>query len=356
MTGEAADYPAPRENPDLRGHGDAEQAFHRAFDSRRLPHAWLITGVRGIGKATLAYRFARFVLSGGGGGLFGGIVDDLGVDTEHPVFRRVASGGHSDLMVLERRPDEKGKLPSVIQVGDVRKAVNFLQLTAGEGGWRVLIVDSADEMNVNAANALLKALEEPRNKTLLLLVSHAPGQLLPTIRSRCSHLALSVLSEADVLALLLRYRPTLAPEDATALARLGAGSIGHALALAESGGLDLYREMVAILASLPRLDVPRLHAFGDKLARGQDGAAFATGMSLLIWWLGRMLRTAPLGAPPAEVVEGEAELMTRLSKQGNLEQWLDVWEKISRIFRQAERVNLDRKQVVLSAFLTIEAL
>ncbi len=201
----------PRFNPRLIGHGHAEQRFLSTWQSERLPHGWLLTGPRGIGKATLAFRIARFVLSNGGDqaaapGLFGEpVVPSLGLDAENPVFRRIASGGHADLMTLERtiNPDTN-KLRNTIAVEDVRRAGDFLRLTASEGGWRVVIIDSVDELNVNAANALLKILEEPPDRALMLLVCHAPGRLLPTIRSRCCQMPLTPLQDEEVISILQR--------------------------------------------------------------------------------------------------------------------------------------------------------
>jgi DNA polymerase-3 subunit delta' len=350
--------PPPRANPELLGQGAAESALLEAFGSGRLPHAWLLNGPRGVGKATLAYRFARFLLAGGGGqgGLFGDAPQDLALDPADPVFRQVAAGGHPDLRTVERAVDEKsGKLRREIVVRDVRAVGGFLHRTAGAGGWRVVVIDSADEMNRNAANAVLKVLEEPPRQALLLLVSHAPGRLLPTIRSRCRALAVPALAEARVAELLAVHAPELASDDAAALARLAEGSIGRALDLAAGGGLELYRELIALLEGLPRLDVARLHALGDRLGRGADGSAFRTGTELLSWWLARMIRGAAGGRPPPEVVAGEGALMARLLRARGLAQWLALWEKLDRLFARAEGANLDRKQVVVTAFLELAA-
>ncbi|MGH7092569.1 MAG: DNA polymerase III subunit delta', partial [Stellaceae bacterium] len=183
--------PAPRSNPDLAGHEVAERELRRLFETGRLPHALLLSGPRGIGKATLAFRLARFVLSqpaGALGDLLGGSAaaddgDGLWVDPESGVFRRIAAGGHADLVTVERAYDpRRRRLRGEIVVGDTREIGGFLRLTPAEGGWRVVIVDGADAMNRNAANALLKILEEPPRQTLLLLVAHSAGRLLPTIR------------------------------------------------------------------------------------------------------------------------------------------------------------------------------
>ncbi|OAN44017.1 DNA polymerase III subunit delta' [Paramagnetospirillum marisnigri] len=356
-----SETPHPRVNHSLRGHGPAEQVLLEAWNSGRLAHAWLICGPKGIGKASLAYRFARFVLAGGGegGGLFGGPPDSLDIGAEHPVYRRVASQGHADLETVERgwSDDKKTKLKTEIVVEDVRGIGAFMSLTPAEGGWRVVIIDSADEMNRNAANAVLKVLEEPPRNALMLLVSHSPGRLLPTIRSRCRRLMLQPLPEATVAELLAEQRPELAGADRDALARLGEGSIGKALALADEGGLDLYREVVLLLNGLPRLDVPALHAFGDRVARPENDASFRTVSGLLIWWLARLVRAGGReGRGMAEVVPGEAALMGRLLAAASLEHWLEVWEKISTLFARAEAVHLDRKQAVLGAFLAVERL
>jgi DNA polymerase-3 subunit delta' len=347
--------PEPRANPLLLGHDAAMGELAQALRSGRLPHAWLIWGPRGVGKATLAFRFARHLLAGAAGTRQGS--DDLALDPSHPVFRRVASGGHADLLTIERGYDEKkDRLRSEIIVGDVRRVGDFVHLTAGEGGWRVIVVDSVDELNRNAANALLKVLEEPPARTVLLLVSHAPGRLLPTIRSRCRRLGLGPLPEATVSDLLARYRPDLPAADAATLARLGEGSIGRALELAEEGGLDLYRKVGGLLMELPKLDGQAVHALADKFGRSGGETAFRTASDLLVWWLGRMIRAGATGAPPAEVVPGEAAAMARLLKGPSLDRWLELWEKTSRLFAHTEGANLDRRQVWVAALLDIEVL
>jgi DNA polymerase-3 subunit delta' len=353
---------APRRTADLLGHAAAEKRLLDAWRSGRLPHGWLFAGPAGIGKATLAYRFARFVLAGGaqsGPGLFGDAAPaSLDIPPEHPVFRRVASGGHPDLMTLERREDPKtGKMKTVIDVDQVRAANDFLHLTPAEAGWRVLIVDTADDMNANAANALLKTLEEPSNRALLLLVSHAPGRLLPTIRSRCRKLALKPLDAGTVTALLGRYRPGLDDGDAAQLAALGEGSIGRALELHDAGGLALYHEMLSLIATLPGTDAVRLHGIADAVSRtrAESGAhaAFDVFAELLRWWIARLIRARASGALPPELAPGEGEIMARLATTGSLDQWIEVWEKITRLFARAGSVNLDRKQVLLNAFFAL---
>lgn len=343
--------PAPRENPHLVGQDEAERVLGEAWTSGRLPHAWLLTGARGIGKATLAFRFARLVL--GGGGTFGADGPAAPVD---PLFRRVAAGAHPDLRTLEPTFDEKRKrLRTEIRVEEVRTLGNFLRLTPAEGDWRIVVVDSADVLNPNAANALLKLLEEPPARSLLLLVSHAPGGLLPTIRSRCRRLPMRPLPEASVLSLLRRYSPDLAPEDAELLARLGTGSIGHALELAGGEGTDLYRRLAQLLLGLPRVEPETLHAIADRFQRSEGERAFRTATLFLTSWLGRLIEAGATGRAVPEMVPGEGACMRRLLAARSLDHWVKLWEKMTRLFVRVEGVNLDRKQVWVTAILDLES-
>ncbi|MDP6786155.1 MAG: DNA polymerase III subunit delta' [Rhodospirillales bacterium] len=360
MNGETDHIPAPRENPHFQGHDEAERTLLEAFASGRLPHAWLISGPRGVGKATLAFRFARYVLAQGGeaaaGGLFGDALpppETLHLDADSAVFRRVASGGHADLLTAERRIGDNGKKRrSEIVVEDVRAIGAFLRLTPAEGGWRVVVVDSADEMNRHSANALLKVLEEPSPKALLLVVSHNPGRLLATIRSRCRRLTLKSLGDDQVAELLGRYRPDLEAGDARDLARLGEGSIGRALALANGGGLDLYRDLMALVGGLPALDVQALHTLGDRLGRPGAEDAFRTATQIVQWWLGHLILVGARADPPVD--KEEKERMERLVAGRGLDPWLEVWEKITRLLARAESANLSPKQVVLNVFFALE--
>lgn len=363
MSGTEAAVPVPRANPDLVGHEAAEQALREGFESGRLAHAWLIAGPPGIGKATLAFRFARFVLAGGGaeaGGLFGDALPEpagnLRVDPENPVFRRVASGGHPDLLTVERSVDPKrNRLRSEIIVDDVRRIGHFFAHAPAEGGWRVVVIDAAEEMNRHAANAVLKVLEEPPTRALLLLVSHAPGRLLPTIRSRCRMLTLSHLEPGAVEALIGRYRPDVSGDDVARLASLADGSIGRAITLADHGGLALHGELMALLQEVPGTDVEALHKFADRFGRAGGENAFSVVEDLLRRWLQRLIRCCA-GAAPADgtIEDDEAALIARLAPAAGLDRWLEVWEKTTGLLGRVDSANLDRKQVFLNVFLGLE--
>jgi len=358
--------PDPRRNARLVGQQAAENVLAEGYQSGRLAHAWLLTGPKGIGKATLAYRFARFVLAGGGQaadegpGLFGeealpaatpAGASPLELAPENPVFQRVAAAGHSDLMTVERGIGSTGKPRSEIVVGDVREVNRFLNLTAGEGGWRVVIIDSADEMNVNAANALLKVLEEPPPRALLLLVCHNPGRMLPTIRSRCRKLRLDDLTDETVAELLADYCPELDADARREVAALADGSIGRAIDLAEADGWELQRRIMQFLNAMPNPDFAELQEFGAGMAKADALARFETLGELLRRTLARLIRHAG-GAGDAGNVQ-ESEVFGRLAGASGLDRWLQVWEKTDDLLSRTGRINLDRKQVILNIFLEI---
>jgi DNA polymerase-3 subunit delta' len=351
---------APRENPQLVGHENAERELRRLVEAGRLPHAILLSGPRGIGKATLAFRLARFLLAGPEdlpAEMFGETEKGgLATDPESGVFRRVASGGHADLLTVERAYDpRRRRLRSDIIVEDTRAIAGFFRLTAAEEGWRIVIVDGAEEMNRNAANALLKILEEPPRRGLLLLVSHSPGRLLPTVRSRCRHFPLIPLAHALVLQLLGQYRPELAQSEAEALAGLAEGSIGRAIELADAGGLALYRSILGILAQVPRVEVAELHAFADKLARPDAEEAYRASEELLSQFLARIVvRAAGRPFEQEEWVAGEGEVVQRLAACADPARWADLRDRIGRAFANTDQLNLDRKQAILGAFFAVE--
>lgn len=351
----AEPWPAPRANPELLGQQAGEGALLAAAASGRLAHAWLITGPCGIGKATFAFRFARFLLASRAGEA--AAAAGLGVPPDSAVFRRVASGGHADLLTIERSfDDRRERLRKEIVVDDVRAVGAFLAQTPAESGWRIVIVDKADALNRNAANALLKVLEEPPEKSVLLLVSDAPGRLLPTIRSRCCRLALQPLPAGILTELIGRYRPDLGQGESEALAAVAEGSIGRALAMAEAGVGALQGELQQLFLSLPALDPVGLHRLGDGvLKQGDDG--FAVLCELIRWWLSGLVRAAA-GAGTRIGSGGDLQERAALAKAAGaapLDRWLEVWDKTTRLLAVADSANLDRKQVLLSIFLDIEA-
>ncbi|MDP3327747.1 DNA polymerase III subunit delta', partial [Parvibaculum sp.] len=343
-----------------------------AFMSGRMQHAWLLTGPKGIGKATLAYRMAKFALHyGTPEAARAAGARDLSVPESAAAFHQVAANSHPNLLAVRRPHDDKTKkLKTVIPVDEVRRIGHFFGLTATErGAWRVVIIDSADEMNVNSANALLKALEEPPPNGLFLVLSHQPGQLLPTIRSRCRMLRLTPLAERDIVAMMepaeryaevrgkearRKFAATPAAERAP-IAQLAEGSAGRALSIAAGGGLGLYKELAGLLVGLPRLDVAGVHAFADKAGRKGADDAYETMIELLTHWLQRLVRRGAGLDPGPDIVAGEGAAMARLAAGGSLDRWVEVWEKISQFTARGEALNTDRKLVILNVFSMLEA-
>jgi DNA polymerase-3 subunit delta' len=324
--------PHPRETLQWFGHEEAERALLEAYRGGRMPHAWLIGGPPGIGKATLAYRMARFVLaypdasapqvqSAG----------SLALPPDHRAVRLVAAQGHPDLLVLERRPGDSGALRTVIAVEDVRRLVPFLGSTAGEAGWRVVVVDSADELNAAGANALLKLLEEPPRRCLFLIVSHAPGRLLATIRSRCRRLLLRPLAPADigraVGAALGRNPDDAAVQKAASAAD---GSVAQAIALIGGPLLAVRERVIALLELLPATDARAMHALGESLERA-DRLVLATFVDAVRDWL-------------------SARLAGELREGGRLVRLAQAWDDVNRTARDVEMFNLERKPLVFKVF------
>jgi DNA polymerase-3 subunit delta' len=328
----------PRATTVLFGHEAAERALLESYQSGRMAHAWLIGGPPGIGNATLAYRLARFVLAHPDPAAAAvQQATSLAVAPEHPVARRIAAQGQPDFFVLERVVNEQtGKLYTQIRVEDVRRLVAFFGATAREGGWRVAIVDAVDDLAREGANALLKVLEEPPQRGLLLLVSHAPGRELPTIRSRCRRLLLRPLAESDVRAALAaatardRDDPELAAGAAAA-----DGSVARAIALLEREGLALREQVLAALAQLPNPDARALHALADKLA-GTDPQVLASFMDVVNGWLEQRLAGRTSAADAARVAEG--------------------WERINAAGRDVDAYNLDRRPFVFAVFAELSGL
>ncbi|WP_425404879.1 DNA polymerase III subunit delta' [Hwanghaeella sp.] len=343
----------------LIGHEAAEATLLRAWRSGRFPHAWLISGPRGVGKATLARKAARFVLSqssdGGSqaGGLFGDAPlppDSLDTDPESSVARRIAAGGHSDFRLLTKREDK-----TVIQIEQTREIVDFSYMTPAEGGWKVILIDSVDDMNHNSANALLKALEEPPSKALFLLVSHAPGGLLPTIRSRCRSLKLSGVPKPGIAALLGELRPDLSEQERSVLAALGDGSPGRAIHYADQGAVDLYRALVELASNAHRLDMSLVMKMGDQLAKKGAEDAFGIMSQMIDQALQRAIKAAAVRRPVEDILPGDGAIWARLVMPDQIPRWADARTEIMGFLDKAgPPAHLGRKHVLVNAFIRLE--
>lgn len=347
--------PHPRDTEHLFGQDAAETAFLDAYRGDRLHHAWLVAGPRGVGKATLAWRIARFLLATprDDGGMFAPPPpESLDIPDDHPVARRLRAGSEAGLFSLKRAYDiEKRKFKAQITVEDVRKLKGFFALSVADGGRRVVLVDTVDDMNVAAANALLKVLEEPPPQTVMLLVSHRPSGLLPTIRSRCRTLRCAAL-EPDDLARALSATGAPTP-DAAALSTLAGGSVGEAMALSALDGVGLYGDLLAVLASLPRLDRPAAIKLAETLAARGSEARFDLAMRLIDTMMNRISR-AGLGLLDEEALPGELDILRRLAPDpGASLHWANIAADLGARLRHGRAVNLDPASLILDMVLTL---
>lgn len=352
--------PHPRETRTLYGHQGAEDGFLRAFTSGRLHHGWLITGPKGVGKATLAWRIARFLLTApeDDGGLFGAPPPptSLATDPEHPVIRRMAQLAEPRLFLLRRGANDKETaLSADIRVDEVRKMKSFFALSAADGGRRVAIIDSADELNTGAANALLKLLEEPPADVTFLVIAHQPHRLLPTIRSRCRELRLAPLGAEPLAQALAQAGGMVDPDQAQALAELAGGSVGEAFRLTNLDGLKTYAALIALFGTLPRMDRPRALQLAELGAGKGQEERFDLIVTLVDLFLARLSRAGVTRILPPEAAPGESDLFAKLAPHAHAARaWADLAQTLSLRSRRGKAVNLDPAALLMDSFLKID--
>jgi DNA polymerase-3 subunit delta' len=321
----------PRRRFVLYGHGPAEERLLNNHQSGKLHHAWLLAGPRGVGKATLAYRFARFLLT---------VPDpaearahtNLRVDPGHATARRIAASSHPDLLVVQRSFDQKNKrLKREIAVDDARLVSNFFAHTAGAGGWRIAIIDCADDLNAESANALLKSLEEPPPRSVFLLVSHRPGTLLPTIQSRCIGLDLQSLSINETMRVLRELPPSLkvGDESLRQAAEFSRGSPGRALELLGSKGAAAFAAFIA----KPQLSQAGCIEIGGYFSGRDSAEDYLVFSELLVGWIAETARLAALSGGGERLAKAHDDIVYSL--------------------RQTNALNLDRRQTAVDALLVL---
>jgi len=359
---------SPKTNPYLFGHEEAENKWRRDMESGKLTHGWIISGPRGIGKATLAYRIARLMLSSpwkgevaersdAGGGL--DAPDSIAPPPNLPpqggeeaLLRRIATGAHPDLLVIEPElDDKKGEQKNIITAEQARAIPEFLSLTPAESQWRVVIVDSVDQLNPTGANSILKILEEPPAKTVLLLISHNPGSLLPTIRSRCAMLKLTPLSDTDFDKAIEATYPDMESATRQTLRILSGGSPGLVTEYEGQGAVELYSALLDVLATLPTLDTLKVHAFADQLAGGQIHAQFKLFSELVLCLFARVCKAA--AGLPVEILSGEETIFAKLAALHSSSTWAAKWQQAENELSLAASRHLDLKQVVIVFFHSI---
>lgn len=333
--GDERELPHPAQIVSMQGHAAGARAMLDAYRSRRLHHAWLLGGPEGIGKATLAWHFARFVLVNPDPAAPDvQSAETLAVAADSAVTRRLVSGSHGDLAVLRRQWNEKTKKPySEIRVDDVRQALGLFQRASASGGYRICIIDSAEDLNRSSANALLKVIEEPPPRSLFLIVAHRPGQVMPTLVSRARRLLLSPPNDVEAVAAVRALGSAWASveeERLTAAAARARGSVGEILRLLEGETLDLGVAAGSLLTRLPEVDWPQVHRLADRV--GTSDGQLAVVLRTVFAWL-------------------EAELHARQRSGARaLVGLAESWEAIRAAAREADVLNLDKRPLILSIF------
>ena len=278
------------------GHDNAVEQFRKAWDSRALHHAWLLAGPRGVGKATFALAASRRVLSDAAGPK--SQLPGLATEKNHPIAKLIAAGSHPDMRWLQRAENPKtGNLARNITVDQVRGLSDLFDLSPAMSDWRVAVIDTIDELEPGAANALLKMLEEPPPNTIFFLVSHAPGRLLPTIRSRCRRLQFQALASDAMTSVLEQQLPEVSAAERERLVALAAGSAGRALAFASLELGPLEKSALEILRDGDR-DNAKRSALASQLARKAAADRYSAFLELVPALVAREARQ--LDAPHRE--------------------------------------------------------
>lgn len=348
-------FPHPRQTDALFGHEQAEQELAVALARGQIHHGWLFTGPPGIGKASLAYRLAKCLLASPTERQLE--TRSLTVPKHSQANRQVVALSHPGLMVLRRPYDQKSKrLKTSIPVDEVRRLRSFLTHRAADGGWRVVIVDSADDLNLNAANALLKSLEEPPPRLVFLLISSEPGRLLTTIRSRCRRLSLPPLGRQPLLAAAEQAFTAAEIEapPADVMERLGdmaRGSVRRLIGLYSVGGLEIHDAIAEIFSGLPEVRWGRIHDLAESLGASAAGEKYMLYHELLFDHLARVIKQAAI----EEAGGGRPAGSRVLIQPGRLASWAALWETLVREEAETRALNLDRKAFILGSIQRIEA-
>ncbi len=335
---------SPLQRSELIGQERAVSHFVKSCQTGRLPQTWLLQGAKGVGKMTFACQAARAVLN-----VTSPIeIKSLTTNDSH-VDKLITQRAHPDLFIAQRRYDEKQKkFKAEISIDDIRALKEFASLSASMKGWRVAIVDSLDEANIASSNALLKIAEEPPARLVLFLIAHNSGRVLDTIRSRCQKISFPALTDEEVKAILANDLPTLDEQELAAIAYLAGGSVGRAFMLAESGGLNLYHDMVTLLSQLPRVDTQELHALAGRVKTHQANIQGLETFSFLFGqWLYRLVKSQAHQNTPQPLFTEDEDAIKLFSQAAKLEHIILLWERVVKETRNQVIYNLDAKQIIL---------
>ena len=349
----------PRDTYELIGHKQNEQFILNAWEKNKLPHALLLSGPKGVGKATFAFRVARFLLNNGGidqnshSGLdFGQQITNktLAVSSEEIVSRQVVNNAHPNLLVIQRSENSQTKkIRSEIVIDDLKALKSFLNLKASDGRWRIVIIDTIDDMNRNSANAILKILEEPPRKVIFMLINNSGGQILPTIKSRCQSLKFSALSKDDLVFALQSYGANLEESNIDLVYQLSCGSMRTANEILSSDFLKNLNDIKGLISGVWPVFVLDSEAIFEKWQKStkQDPTYELEDKILIIknWLSDGLIRhsTSKRGSHPA--INEEEKLFERLINTHGLEKFLERLHEIERLVTKSKGLNLDKKEI-----------
>ena len=358
-------YPHPKVTKNLFGHQSAEHEFINCFKSGKLHHGWLITGSKGIGKATFAWRVAKFLLSQPSANIeknrlldnsknINTEIDDAAINV---ITARILAESEPRLAVIRKSYDEKRKtFRSSIRVDEIRRLKSFFSLSVTDGGYRVAIIDCADDLNINAANALLKTLEEPPKNTVFLLISHNSQSLLPTIKSRCRELRLTSLADSDLINALKQLNLEIPEHDSEIYSLLGSGSVGNSIRLLEHDGASLYRTLLSFLNQLPNLNNFELEKFITTFLGNKNKSRLELFIELLNMAIARISKAGIMGNSYShQLLKDEIEIFEKLCPTPNIaRKWAELAQKQSEKLKHGLAVNLDPGSLILDTFFQIE--
>lgn len=345
-------------NPEIYGHDDTQKQLLDMWRSGKFPHALAICGPKGIGKATLAFHLGRFILhetdthtAQTQDALFGGLdvpVEKLSIPQDSRAFTQVISGGHPDILTIGDfyKGEEDADSDYIPNVDDIRRIPNFLSKTAGYGGWRIVIVDNADKMQTSAQNAILKVLEEPPSKTLLILVIHREGAMLPTIKSRIRTLRLPSLDRQITKKIVMQDTPSMDHDEADLLTLIANGSAGKAISLARNGGVEHIPKVLAMIANLRDMKASEVDAFCETMGAKTNAALLMQWRDILLWVIETVITAKARGDDPFIGVDMSGQLTLKMAMQnflaqGSVQDTLNVLEELKEHFYECDRRYLD---------------
>ena len=358
-----AGAPHPMLANEIIGHSSQKLSFLSSFASNRLPQCWLLAGDMGIGKASFAWLIAKFLLTTKyqpadlKNDLNESNINSILEPRSGSILNRIISGSEQRVYIVRRGYNEKRKtFFKNISIEDVRKLQSYCSLSIADGGKRIIIIDTADDLNKSSSNALLKLLEEPPKNTIFLLISHQPNLLVPTIKSRCQKLSFSNLDQTDLGAVLTAIGCKIEPSDQVSLSILSKGSAGAACRLLNSNCINLYSDILNISSSLPNLNTNKILQLSQNYFAKAKPGEFEIFLEMMQHFFSRLCKTGAMQKPVLpSVTENEAKIMKNLCP--NLKS-AHLWSEAANItlakLNKGYLLNIDIESLILDAFIYLE--